>query len=139
MIKKEISPFLAWFIFIPTFFLSIITNMSQMSVMVEGAYGSLGIPLPESDIVSAGKIIAVLILLAITLLGVLSGGFKRLEKVMSGLLMLILICFILVAVKGLMDWRTWSGLLKGLIPHIPENIHIVGSDSVRNGFTQLRQ
>ena len=137
MVKTEISPVLAWGFFIPTLLLNIVINMSQMSVMVEGAYGALGIPLFEYGDVTLGRIIAVLVLMTITLLGILTGGFKRIEKIMTGLLMLILICFIVVAIKGLMDWKTWVGLVGGLVPNIPENLPVVGSESVRGGFTQL--
>jgi len=137
MVKTEITPFLAWFFFIPSFLLNIVVNISQMSVMVEGAYGALGINLFEFGAVTPGRIIAVLVLTGVILLGVLTGGFKRIEKVMTGLLMLILFCFIIVAVKGLLDWKTWIGLIGGLIPKIPENLPVVDAETVRSGFTQL--
>lgn len=137
MIKTEISPVLAWFIFIPTFLLNIVINISQMSVMVEASYGITGVELPGGGVITPGKIATVLILTILTLLGSLSGGFKRLQKVMTYLLMLILLCFIIVAVKGLLDPRTWPRLFNGLIPRIPDNVPVVGSDSVRGGFTQL--
>ncbi|HUT63713.1 MAG TPA: divalent metal cation transporter [Anaerolineae bacterium] len=137
MVKTEISPLLAWFFFIPSFLLNIVVNISQMSIMVEGSYGALGIPLFEGGAITAGRIITVLVLMAITLLGVLTGGFKRIEKVMTSLLMIILVCFIIVAIKGLLDWKTWVGLAQGLVPQIPEDIKVVGSEGMRRGFTQL--
>ena len=42
------------------------------------------------------------------------GGYKRIEKIMTGLLLVILACFIVVAVKGLLDWQTWLALGGGL-------------------------
>lgn len=137
MIKTEISPALAWFIFIPTFFLNIVICMSQMSVMFEATYGMFGIPMPEGGAVTGGKIVTVFILMVATLLVVLFGGFKRLTKVMTGLLMLILVCFIIVAIKGLMNPKTWIGLVMGLVPRIPEDVQVVNSTDVRGGFTQL--
>ena len=35
---------------------------------------------------------------------------------MTALLLVILICFIVVAIKGLLDWRTWLALGRGLVP-----------------------
>lgn len=137
MIKTEISPALAWFIFLPTFLLNIVVNMSQMSVMFEAIYGVFDIPIPAGGAVTTGKMATIVLLTIATLLIVLFGGFKRLTKVMTGLLMLILFCFIIVAIKGLLDPSTWIGLLKGLIPSIPKDVQVVDSTATRGGFTQL--
>ncbi len=137
MIKTEITPALAWFMFVPTFLLNIMVNMGQMSVMVGGTYGMIGKAMPDGGMATPGVIITSIILTIITLLIVLFGGFKRLVKVMTGLLMLILFCFVIVAIKGLLQWQTWVSLVGGLVPNIPADVDIVGSDSVRGAFTQL--
>ena len=137
MIKTEIFPALAWIMFVPQFLLNIVVNISQMSVMTEAVYGVLGIELPPDGAVTPLKIIIVLVLITLVVYAGVIGSFKRLQKVMTGLLMLILLCFIIVAVKGLMQWATWTGLIGGLIPQIPEDIGVVGSEDVRRGFTQL--
>ncbi len=137
MIKTEIFPALAWIVLVPQFLLNIIVNISQMSVMTEAVYGVFGIDLPPDGAVTPLKIIIVLILITLVVYAGVIGSFKRLQKVMTGLLMLILLCFIIVAVKGLMQWATWTGLIGGLIPQIPENVPVVGSEEVRRGFTQL--
>ena len=38
---------------------------------------------------------------------------------MTALLVVILVCFIVVAIKGLLDWRTWLALGQGLVPQLP--------------------
>ncbi len=58
------------------------------------------------------------------------GGYKRVEKIMTALLLVILACFIIVAIKGLADWRTWLALGGGLVPQIPADLPVVGSDKV---------
>ncbi len=138
MIKTEIAPALAWFVVVPQILLNIVVNMSQMSVMTESVYGMFGINLPDNGSVTAGKLIIVVILTAMVLAAVLYGSFKRLQKVMTALLMLILICFIVVAIKGLMNWATWAGLLGGLVPNIPDDVAVAGSAGVvRGGFRQM--
>ena len=112
-------------------------NMGQMSVMVAGTYGMMNKAMPQGGMATPGVIITTIVLTIITLLIVLFGGFKRLVKVMTGLLMLILVCFIIVAIKGLFQWQTWVGLVGGLVPQIPADVNVVGSDSVRGAFTQL--
>ncbi|MFA6471858.1 MAG: divalent metal cation transporter [Candidatus Latescibacterota bacterium] len=139
MIRKDISPFLAWFIFLPTALLNVIVNMSQFSVMIEAAYGIFGKQPPDGNAVTGGTITVGIILLLLVLGLVLYGGYKRLEKSMTWLLLVILICFIIVAFKAFLDWHTWVEVAKGLIPNIPDNLPIAGTDPVkyRSGFTQL--
>ena len=40
---------------------------------------------------------------------------------------------------GLLDWYTWPALVRGLVPHVPANVAVVGSSAgrVREGFTQM--
>lgn len=137
MIKTEIAPALAWFLFLPQFLLNIVINMAQMSVMTESVYGMFSIPVPANNEVTIGKFITVLIITAVVLVAAITGGFKRLTKVMTWLLLLILVCFIIVAIKGLANWHTWIGLIGGLIPNIPADVPVQGSTQVRSGFTQL--
>ena len=137
MIKTELHPGLAWFMLVPTFLLNIMVNMGQMSVMVAGTYGVFGKQMPEGGAATTGVIITTIVLTILTLLIVLFGGFKRLVKVMTGLLLLILFCFIIVAIKGLTQPQTWVNLVKGLIPNIPDDVQVIGSDEVRGAFTQL--
>jgi hypothetical protein len=47
------------------------------------------------------------------------------------------VSFLIVAIKGLMDWSTWPALAKGLVPTVPEDLPVVGNDKVRSGFTQI--
>ncbi len=137
MIKHDISPIVAWFIFIPTFILNIGVIIGQMSVMVASTYGMVGIAMPEGGAATTGNYVITIILTVVTLLVVLFGGFKRIVKTMTWLLLVILVCFIIVAIKGLTEVRTWIGLAGGLIPSIPPDLPIAGTDQVRSSFTQL--
>ena len=138
MIRTEICPALAWIIFVPQLLLNIVViNVSQVSVMTEAAYGLFGFDAPAGGAVTVGKVAISLILVTLVLGASITGGFKRLQKVMTGLLMLILACFIIVAIKGLMQPQTWIGLVKGLIPKVPQDIQVVGSEETRSGFIQL--
>jgi len=137
MIKHDINPVVAWFIFVPTFILNIGVIIGQMSVMVASTYGMVGIAMPEGGAATAGNYVMTIILTVVTLLVVLFGGFKRIVKTMTWLLLVILVCFIIVAIKGLTEASTWVGLAGGLIPSIPPDLPIVGTDQVRSSFTQL--
>lgn len=137
MIRSDLAVWLAWFIFVPTVLVNVIVNMSQMSAMVEGAYGAFGRLPPPNATEGAGLIVVTVVLTAITLGAAVFGGYKRMERIMTGLLVVILVCFIVVAIKGLLDWRTWPALAAGLVPQIPADIPVVGSTRTRSGLTQV--
>lgn len=137
MIRTDIGAWLAWGIFVPTVLVNVIVNMSQMSAMVEGAYGAFGMLPPAGADRGLGLALVTVALTALTVGTAVFGGYKRVEKIMTGLLLVILACFIVVAVKGLLDWNTWVALGGGLIPQIPPNLPIQGSTGTRSGFTQI--
>jgi manganese transport protein len=137
MIREDIGAWLAWGIFVPTVLVNVVVNMSQMSAMVEGMYGSVGLLPPTSGQGGTGLLFVTLGLTALTLVSAVLGGYKRVEKIMTALLIVILVCFIIVAIKGLLDWQTWLALGSGLVPHIPEKLPVVGSERSRDGLTQV--
>jgi Mn2+/Fe2+ NRAMP family transporter len=66
------------------------------------------------------------------------GGYRRMESIMTALLIVILISFIIVAIKGLLDWATWPRMIGGLVPQVPPDVPILAqADRVRDGFTQI--
>lgn len=137
MVRTDIGAWLAWFVFLPMALVNVVVNMSQMSAMVEGAYGAMGM-LPPSGDSTVGLFVVTIVLTVSTVVAAVLGGYRRMEKIMTALLVVILMCFIVVAIKGLLDWRTWMALAGGAVPSIPDPLPVVGqSDRVRNGFTQV--
>jgi hypothetical protein len=135
MIRSDIGAWAALSIFAAAFVVNLVVNMSQMAAMVEGAYGAIG-RLPPSS-ASAGFVLITLVLTVASVALAVLGGYKRVERVMTTLLVVKLVCFIIVAAKGLLDWYTWPALAKGLVPHIPADVPVVGGAGVREGFTQV--
>jgi len=134
MVRRDIAAPLAWSIFIGAFLVNIVVNMSQMAAMVEGAYGAMG-SLPPARGLGFLAVTTVLTAGAVSL--AVLGGYKRVEKILTILLVVKLVCFIVVAIKGLLDWYTWPALAQGLVPHLPPNEAVVGTTRVRESFTQL--
>ena len=138
MIRTDLAEWLAWVVFLPMALVNIVVNMSQMSAMVEGSYGALGMLPPANGTTTAGLFVVTIVLTVTTVVAAVLGGYRRMEKIMTALLVVILICFIVVAVKGLLDWRTWVSLAGGLVPQIPDPVPVVDHpDRARNGFTQI--
>jgi manganese transport protein len=138
MIRTDIGAWLAWLVFLPMALVNIVVNMSQMSAMVEGAYGSMGMLPPPGGEATRGLFVVTIVLTGTTVVAAVLGGYKRMETIMTALLVVILVCFIFVAVKGLLDWQTWPALAAGLVPKIPESVPVFGEpDRARNAFTQI--
>ena len=135
MIRDDIGPWLAWTVFLFAFAVNIVVNMSQMAAMAEGAYGAMGMLPPASATVPF--VLLTMLLTAGTVSLAVLGGYKRVERIMTFLLVAKLVCFIIVAAKGLLDWYTWPALAKGLVPSVPADVVVVGSNRVREGFTQM--
>jgi manganese transport protein len=135
MIRSDLGVWVAWLIFVAAFLVNLVVNMSQMAAMVEGAYGAFGMLPPVDAGVGFGLITVVLTAGSVTL--AVLGGYKRVERLMTLLLVAKLACFVIVAAKGLLDWYTWPALARGLVPHVPASVPVVGTDRVRDGFTQM--
>ena len=70
--------------------------------------------------------------------GVLSilftGNYKRVQKMMTGLLFFVFICYFIVAARGLVEL---PAILAGLIPSIPADLPIGEGDKVRDVYGQM--
>ena len=138
MVRTDIGAWLAWLVFIPMALVNVVVNMSQMSAMVEGSYGAMGQLPPAGGEATFGLFVVTIVLTLSTVVAAVLGGYRRMEKIMTALLVVILVCFIFVAIKGLLDWSTWPVLARGLVPQVPENLPVMGQpDRIRNGFTQI--
>ena len=138
MVRTDIGAWLAWVVFLPMAVVNVVVNMSQMSAMVEGAYGAMGMLPPAGGEATLGLVIVTVVLTGSTVVAAVLGGYKRMEVIMTALLVVILMCFIVVATKGLLDWSTWPALASGLVPRIPPDLPVVGQPgAVRNAFTLI--
>jgi Mn2+/Fe2+ NRAMP family transporter len=138
MIRSDIGAWLAWMVFLPMALVNVVVNMSQMSAMVEGAYGALGMLPPAGGEATVGLFVVTIVLTSATVVAAVLGGYRRMETIMTALLVVILVCFIVVAIKGLLDWSTWPALAAGLVPKIPADIPVFDDPQrTRNAFRQI--
>ena len=100
MIRTDIGAWLAWVVFLPMALVNVVVNMSQMSAMVEGAYGAMGMLPPPGGEATLGLFIVTIVLTGTTVVAAVLGGYKRMETIMTALLVVILVCFIFVADQG---------------------------------------
>src|SRR5436190_12820933 len=91
MVRTDIGAWLAWAIFLPMALVNVVVNMSQMSAMVEGAYGAMGQLPPGGGHTTVGLVIVTLALTSATVIAAVLGGYKRMETIMTALLVVILL------------------------------------------------
>ena len=138
MIRTDFGAWAAWLVVLPMVLVNIVVNMSQMSAMVEGSYGAMGMLPPSGGQTTVGLVIVTIVLAGTTVAAAVLGGYRRMESIMTALLVVILISFIVVAIKGLLDWSTWPALASGLIPTIPPDLPVLDQPGrERDAFRQV--
>jgi manganese transport protein len=138
MVRTDLGAWLAWLIFLPMALVNVVVNMSQMSAMVEGAYGAMGMLPPPGGEATVGLFVVTIVLTGSTVVAAVLGGYRRMETIMTALLVVILVCFIVVAIKGLLDWTTWPALATGLVPQLPADLPVIDQPGrTRDAFRQI--
>ncbi len=112
IMAERIHPVLIWLFLPPIIILGFIANMGQTKVMVHAVLTIAGILDPEFPVVA----LTTIVLVVGTLLTVLFGGYKGIERIMTGLLFVMAIAFFAVALRGFSEPLQ---IARGLIPQIP--------------------
>jgi len=86
-------------------------------------------PLPgQADPYFRAEIIASVLLACAVLWLILFRGYKRMQKIMTMLLIFMFLCFMAIALQSFQDA---GAILSGLIPHFPADLAVSGGDTVR--------
>jgi len=139
VIRDEINPAVTWFVVVVMVLFNIFVNMGQMSVMTASFLSAFGWYPPDPGAEDAGSYKLAEVALSVILAGglltlLLSGGYQRAQKFMTGLLFFMFMCFFIVAVRGLQET---GAILGGLIPSIPEDLPVPGTDKVRETYGSI--
>lgn len=135
LVRECISPVLAWTILLVVVPVHFLVTMGQLSVMVS-ALKSLAGNMRGLDAATSltpppgiGLDVALSLgLAAATLWLLFSRGYGRLERIMTVLMVLMLLCFLVVGLRGLVEWRA---ILEGLRPTLPPDLPVPGGDDRR--------
>ena len=129
LIRERISPLLAWLILLVVVPVHFLVTMGQLSVMVSAFKALLAVPAPAAGsdylLVDIGLSLG---LAAATLWLLFSRGYSRLERIMTFLMVLMLLCFLVVGLRGLVEWRA---VLAGFVPSLPADLPLPGGSGVR--------
>lgn len=138
LISELLHPAVSWSILIITTLVHILVAMGQISVMSGALLSVFGWnpPLfgsPSTEYRQAEVLCIALVSLSLLAL-LFRGGYPRVQKSMTLLLVVMFVCFLIVAFRGFQDF---SSILKGLFPHIPDDLAVPGSGSVRHIGTSI--
>ena len=140
-IREHIHPGIAWLIFAINIPVHLLIGMGQMSVMTSALMSLFGFYPPESGVsgeYSANYHNAEILLSALVGAGIIwllsSGGYQRMQKVMSALMIVLFLGFLLVALNS---WREFSEILAGFIPSIPADLPVPDTDITRSSTGSL--
>jgi Mn2+/Fe2+ NRAMP family transporter len=135
-IREHLHPGVAWLIFAINIPVHLLIGMGQMSVMTSALMSSFGFYPPEigatSDYATNYHYAEILLSLstgALIIWMLSSGGYQRMQKVMSALMIVLFLGFFVVALSS---WREIGDILAGFIPNIPGDLPVPGTETTRS-------
>lgn len=135
IVRQHLHPAVAWILLIINVPVHILVAMSQLSVMTSAILSLVGLDSPNGMVTggrAAGSAV-IEVVTSISLAGlvawlVLSRGYKRMQKVMTGLMVAMFLCFLLIALRS---FGELGEIVRGFAPMIPEDLVVPGQDKVR--------
>lgn len=135
LIRSHINPQLAWLIFAINIPIHLFIGMGQMSVMTSSFMSIFGYFPPEmiSDSAYAANYHVADILLSLVFAGFIlwlltSGGYERMQKAMTALMVTMFLCFLVVALGG---FQEWSAIAAGFVPDVPQDLAVPSEETLR--------
>jgi manganese transport protein len=132
LVRQRLSGSLAWLLLLLIAPVHFLVSMGQISVMSSAFTALLGVPegawAGDPRLSRIFDVILSVALSAGVLWLVFSRGYQRLQRVMTLLMVLMFVCFLLVALRGLVEWRA---IAAGFVPSLPPDLPVAGSADTR--------
>ncbi len=135
LICEHLHPGIGWLLLAINIPVHLLIGMGQMSVMTSAALSMFGYYPPETAAEMAGSnfMAAELIVSLVFAAGIVwlltSEGYQRMQRFMTAFLLFMLACFLVVALRGFTEL---SAILAGMVPGVPEDLPVPGTDMVRS-------
>lgn len=141
LIRRQVHPGVAWFLLLVNVPVHFLIVMGQMSVMTSALMSIFGFHPPgdASGAAYAGNYRIAEIVLSLVCGGavlwlVLAQGYQRMQKAMSLLMVLMFICFLTVALRGMTELPE---ILAGFVPHMPGDLPRAGGAEPRMATSSI--
>lgn len=135
IVRTHIHPSVAWLLLAINVPIHILVGMGQFSVMTSAFLSLAGMHPPSAaspagyaDSYAVWEMVGSVALAGFVLWLVLAQGYDRMQKAMTGLMVVMFFCFLLIAMRS---FRELGDILAGFVPNIPEDVPAPGRDSVR--------
>lgn len=123
-----------WMILLINIPLHFLVCMGQMSVMYSAFMTLTGLDQFAFSESLWGQILFSTLIASCVLTLVLSQGYQRMQTVMTWLMVVMFVCFLVIAFKGFVEWRR---ILEGVVPHIPADLEVEGVPGGRSALTSI--
>jgi len=135
LIRRHIHPSVAWLILAINVPVHLLIAMGQMSVMTSAFMSVFSFHPPgtgTSDAYASAYRIAEIMLALVAAAGIYwllaSGGYERMQKTMTALMLTLFVCFFVVALSG---FQELPAIAAGYVPSIPADLPVPGAGAVR--------
>lgn len=141
LVRRHIHPAIAWMLLVIAVPVHIFVAMGQFSIMTSAFLSLFGVHPPVAE-PPPGQIdpyfraeLAVSVLLAGAVLWlILFRGYKRMQKIMTALLIFMFLCFMAIAFRS---FGNAGEILLGLVPSLPADLPVPGRETVRLSSSTL--
>ncbi|MEM6575904.1 MAG: divalent metal cation transporter [Pseudomonadota bacterium] len=141
LVRRQLHPTVAWLFLLINVPIHVLVAMGQFSVMTSAFLSLFGMHPPGADASPSvlaryqqfewgGSVGLALLLLWL----VLSQGYDRLQKAMTGFMVLMFFCFMLIALRSFSEF---GDIVVGLVPTIPDDLPVGESDRVRMSTSSI--
>lgn len=135
IIRRHIHPSAAWLILLINVPIHILVGMGQISIMSSAFLSLFGFHPPAVDTTETyasryliAEVVSSLGLTAAILWVVLSQGYDRMQKAMTALMVLMVVCFLVIATRS---FQEIGAIAQGFVPNIPKDLPTTASAGVR--------
>ena len=141
LIRQRVHPSVAWLILAINIPVHLLIAMGQMSVMTSALMSLFGFYPPEPGAAATyanGYKIAEVVLSLGAAGGIVwllaSGGYQRMQKAMTALMVIMFVSFLIVALRG---FQQFGDILAGFLPSIPADLPVTGQGTVRESSSSI--
>ena len=141
LIRDFIHPGIAWLIILIHIPVHVLVGMAHMSIITSASLALFGYYPVETGavggaadtyriaefILALGFAVAIIWLLA-------AEGYERMQRVMTACMLLMFVCFLVVALRG---FQEISAILAGFVPNIPADLPVPGQDVSRDSSLSM--
>ena len=141
LIRDFIHPGIAWLIILIHVPVHVLVGMAHMSIITSASLALFGYYPVETGaaggaadtyriaefILALGFAVAIIWLLA-------AEGYERMQRVMTACMLLMFVCFLVVALRG---FQEISAILAGFVPNIPADLPVPGQDVSRDSSLSM--